>query len=353
MTTDNESIVSFNDKILVTGANGFIGNRLVKALLEYGFKRIRCFVRPSGDLSRLQKVINSFPDAKTEILKGNLTNPSDCKHAVKDVKVIYHLAAGISKSFAVSYLNSVVGTKNLLEATLTDKSLKRFVNISSFAVYSNKKIRRGGLLDETCPVEKSPESRGEAYCYAKLKQDELLMEYGEKYNIPWVILRPGAVFGPGKNAITGRVGIDTFGIYIHLGGRNRIPFSYVDNCADAIARSGFVKGVDGEIFNIVDDNLPRSSNFLKMYKKNVKRIKTISIHYRIAYVLCALWENYAKKSKGQLPPAFNRSRCRAEWKGNKYSNTKLKEMLQWKPKVPMDEALKNYFEFLRTAGGSK
>jgi len=47
----------------------------------------------------------------------------------------------------------------------------------------------------------------------------------------YVILRPGAVYGPEDDKITGRVGINTFGIFMHLGGRNKIPFTYVNNCA--------------------------------------------------------------------------------------------------------------------------
>ena len=64
------------------------------------------------------------------------------------------------------------------------------------------------MLDESCPVESRPELRGDPYCFAKVKQDELLIEYGKNPGVPYVILRPGAVYGPGKKEITGRVGID-------------------------------------------------------------------------------------------------------------------------------------------------
>ena len=49
-------------------------------------------------------------------------------------------------------------------------------------------------------------------------------------------------------------------------------------------------------------------------------------------------------TKGQLPPRFNRRQCAAEWKGNCYSNAKLKKMLGWKPKVPFLEASNLYFD---------
>src|SRR5205823_14403840 len=139
----------------------------------------------------------------------------------------------------------VVTTRNLLEASDLER-LKRFVNVSSFAVYSNKNKLRRGLLDETSPVERLPECRADAYCYAKVKQEEIVKEYGERFGIPWAIVRPGYVYGPGHGAISNRVGIDTFGFFLHLGGSNKIPLSYVDNCADAIALVGLQSGIDGE-----------------------------------------------------------------------------------------------------------
>ena len=73
------------------------------------------------------------------------------------------------------------------------------------------------------PDQPQPEKRGEAYCFAKVKQDEIVEEFGNKFGIPHVTVRPGYVIGPGKQAISGRVGIDTFGMFLHLGGSNKIP----------------------------------------------------------------------------------------------------------------------------------
>lgn len=102
-------------------------------------------------------------------------------------------------------MNSVGVTKNLLEVSKDSRALKRFVNISSFTVYSNSDIRAGGLLDETCQIEGEPELRGEGYTYAKVKQDELVMQYSRRYGSPCVFVRPGAVHGPGDSSLTGRI----------------------------------------------------------------------------------------------------------------------------------------------------
>lgn len=344
---ENNLIIGFDDPILVTGANGFIGSRVVEMLLRYGFSNIRCFVRPSSNLTRLHAILAMFPKAKVEVKQGNLLSRQDCEAAASDTTVVFHLAAGIEKTFPGSFMNSVVTTRNLLDAIVRCGTLRRFVNVSSFAVYSNWHIRRGGLLDETCELESQPVERAEAYAFAKLKQDELVLEYAQKYGIPYVILRPGAVYGPGNSQITGRVGLNTFGIFLHLGGSNRIPFTYVDNCAEAIVLAGIEQGVDGEVFNVVDDDLPTSRQFLRLYKKHVRCFRSIYIPYRIFYFCCFLWEKYSHWSAGQLPPVFNRRRCAAYWKGNKYSNTKLKDRLGWRPTIPFAEASRRYFEYVR------
>jgi nucleoside-diphosphate-sugar epimerase len=347
----DDFIIGRDDLILITGASGFVGTRLVESLLNLGFCNLRCFSRQSGGGTKLETLAKRCGQGvQLEVLRGNLLSNEDCNIATKDVAVVFHLAAGRGeKSFPDAFLNSVVTTRNLLEACALQNCLKRFVNISSFAVYSNTQNSRRRLLDETGPIEQHPELRGDAYAFGKVKQDEILMEYGKRLGIPYVIVRPGYVYGPGKTAICGRVGIDPFGIFLHLGGSNRIPFTYIDNCAEAIALAGLKKGVDSEVFNVVDDDLPSSRAFLHLYKKHVKKFKSLYVPKAVSYSLCYLWERYSKWSKGQLPLAFNRRRWHTNWKKTKYSNDKLKTMVGWTPKVPMAEGLKHYFEYCRKA----
>jgi nucleoside-diphosphate-sugar epimerase len=341
-------IIAPDAPVLVTGATGFIGPAVVASLLRHGFRSVRAFARPSSDLTRFETLVGGLRDgAQVEVFRGNLVSRDDCITATKDVAVIFHLAMKGDKSFPDAYMNSVVTTRNLLEASLQHKTLRRFVNVSSFAVYSNTGKSRWRLLDESSPIELQGQRRGEAYCFAKQKQDKIVSEYGKKYGIPHVIVRPGSVYGPGKRAITGRVGIDSFGVFLHLGGSNQIPFTYVDNCADAIALAGLQAGVDGEVFNVVDDDLPTSRQFLRLYKKNVRRFRSIYVPHIVSYALCSLWERYSHWSQGQLPPAFNRSRWHAEWKKTRYSNENLKTKLNWTPNVPMAEGLSRYFQNCR------
>jgi nucleoside-diphosphate-sugar epimerase len=344
LPASGEPIVTRDDLILVTGAGGFVGVSVVDMLLSYGYTRLRCLVRPSTQMRRLLAVLHRH-GATVEIMEGNLTSPSLCAEAVKDVSIVYHLAAGVDKSYPGAVLNSVVTTRNLLNALVGLRRFKRFVNVSSFAVYDPEATRRGELLSEAAPLDPDPVRRGEAYAYGKVKQDVLVFHYEKEHKIPVVTMRPGSVFGPGRFGVTGRVGIDTFGIYLHLGGSNRIPLTYVDNCADAIVLAGLVRGAEGQIFNIVDDDLPTSRAFLKGYKKAVGQFPSIPVPYPISYALSILWEKYSRWSEGQLPPVFNRSRAMTEWRGNTYSNQRMKDVLKWTPRVPMSNALRAFFEF--------
>jgi len=112
--------------------------------------------------------------------------------------------------------------------------------------------------------------------------------------------------------------------------------------------------VDGETFNVVDDDPPTSRRFLGAYKKGVESFFSLPVPYLLASTFCGFWEKYSRWSGGQVPPVFNRRRCAAEWKGNRYSNQKLKERLGWKPRVPMDQAIASFIgQFTRPEVGNQ
>ena len=129
---DKKLVIGAEDQILVTGASGFIGAPIVSNLLERGFVNIRCLVRESSNITRLENVIRKKCAARVEIIVGNLLSRDDCSKMARDSVLIYHLAAGTgTKAFSEAFLNSVVSTRNLLDATIENKFLRRFVNVSS------------------------------------------------------------------------------------------------------------------------------------------------------------------------------------------------------------------------------
>lgn len=336
-------IITPEDRILVTGAAGFIGSRVVAGLVRRGFRDVVCLVRSPPDIRR-PAWLEASGGATPVAVRGNLLSREDCRRAAAGARVVYHLAAGTGlKAHADAFLHSVVTTRNLLDACLEHRCLKRFVNLSSFAVYPNRQGGRRGILDESSPVETRPGSRAEAYCYAKVRQDGLVEEYGRRFGLPYVHVRPGVVYGPGKHAIPGRVGVGSFGLYLHLGGPTRLPLTYVENCAEAIILAGLRPGIEGEAFNIVDDDLPTSREFLRLYKRQVRAFPSLYIPHALSWLFCALWEAYCRWSHDQLPPVFSRREWAATWRKTAYPNDKAKRVLGWAPAVPMAEGLRRYF----------
>lgn len=330
-------------KMLVTGANGFIGARVVENLMEKGYRNVRCLVRGASQQERLLASLSQWEGGEcVEVAVGDLLSPSACEEAARGVSIIYHLAAGFEKSFAGAFMNSAVATRNLMDAFLQVGVPQRFVNVSSFAVYSCGRLRRGGVLDERCPLEDAPQERADPYGFGKLKQEELVREYGEQKGLPFVILRPGTVFGPGKTELSARIGIRTFGPFVQIGGSHLIPLSYVDNCAEAIVLAGVKEGVAGETINVVDDELLTGKQFLDACRRGINGFSFVRIPYWAGYLFSRMWEDYSIASQGQLPAVFNRRRCWAEWKPKRFCNRKLRERLGWRPRVGLDEAMKRF-----------
>jgi len=348
-TNSRIMLVDKHIKILITGANGFIGRNIVKSLLNLGYTNLRCFVRKSSDLHGLMEILKNFGIDSIDIKKGNLLLKTDCSEALNKVGIVFHCAAGMRyNTYPEMFLNTVVTTRNLLEACRQEPGFLRIVNISSFAVYSNFKMSRNSILDENSPVEQHHTERFDCYSYAKIKQEEIIFKYHTEHDLQFNNLRLGAVYGIGNDSVTSRVGIGTFGFFIHVGGKIRIPFTFVENCVDAIVLAGIIMDIANETFNVVDDDLPKSRAFLQNYKRNKPGFKSVYIPYYISYLLTYLWEIYSKKTHGQLPPVFNRRKSAANWKGNVYTNAKIKAKLGWKQNISTKEAMNIFFSSIKT-----
>ena len=176
----NSSFVPPDETILITGSGGFIGSRVVEGLLDRGFRKLVCFARSSDKMARIQDAVkHRYPEARLKIVEGNLLSRQDCEAAVKGVAVIYHLAAGIGeKSYPDAFMNSVVTTRNLLEACLRHAHLRRFVLVSSFAVYTNRRRSPAESVGRIrARLRSIPNCSGDAYCFAKVKQEQIVAEY--------------------------------------------------------------------------------------------------------------------------------------------------------------------------------
>lgn len=338
-------------KILVTGATGFLGGALVERLLARGERDIRCLVRGGSDRTRLQALQARFPEARIELFAGSLASKQGAGLCLSDVSLVHHLAASLSGAAADIFLGTVVASKNLLEAigeAAPQRPIK-VVLVSSFGVYGVADLPRGSVIDERTPLEAHPERR-DLYSQAKLRQEKLFREHQARVGFPLVVLRPGVIYGPRGARFSARVGLDLMGLFLHLGGENLLPLTYVESCADAVAVAGQSQAADGQTYNVVDDDLPTCEQYLTRYRKEVEPLRVVPVPYPVMMGISALVQRYHAFSRGQLPAVFTPYKTATSWKGNRFDNGKLKG-LGWRPLVSTEEGIQRTFAWFRAHPG--
>jgi NAD dependent epimerase/dehydratase len=205
--------------VLVTGAGGFIGSHLVEALIEKG-ARVRALVRYNarsaiGALSELE------PDQlrSIDIIHSDITDPFAVRRAVRDVDVVFHLAALIAVPYSyiapASYVTTnVVGTLNVLEA-VRDCEIPRMVQTSTSEVYGTARYTP---IDEAHPLQaQSP------YSASKIGADAVAESFHRAFETPVAIIRPFNTYGPRQS---GRAVIPTIASQI-IAGRDEVQLGDV------------------------------------------------------------------------------------------------------------------------------
>jgi nucleoside-diphosphate-sugar epimerase/peptidoglycan/xylan/chitin deacetylase (PgdA/CDA1 family) len=332
-------------KVLVTGAAGFLGRALIERLLAHGYTDIRCNVRRRADTTKLDALLERHPHSRLEYCVANLRYRDDAARAVDNVQFIFHLAAGKKGTAADLFLDSVVSSRNLLDAVADRKPL-RIVLVSSFGVYGVAGLRRGTQVNEQTVLEPHPEWR-DHYSFAKLRQEQLFWEYQRRNGFELVVLRPGVIYGPDGGHFSNRVGLTIGNWQLHFGGSNLLPLSYVDNCAEALVIAGTHQRAAGEVYNVHDNDLPTCREYLRAYKKNVRKIRSISLPYFAVQLVASMVEKYNRYSKGQLPAILTPYKAATQWGGNRFNNSKLRS-IGWEQLVTTTEGLRRSFAAFRT-----
>jgi NAD dependent epimerase/dehydratase len=184
------------ERVLVTGAGGFIGSHLVEGLLELG-RRVRALVRytSTGGAGFLDEVPSRLRD-RLEVVRGDVRDARAVREAAAGCRRIYHLAAliGIPYSYVApdSYVAvNVQGTLNVLEAA-RDLGTERVVVTSTSEVY--------GTAQYTPIDEKHPLSAQSPYAATKVGADQLARSYHRCYGLPVTVVRPFNTYGPRQSA---------------------------------------------------------------------------------------------------------------------------------------------------------
>jgi dTDP-glucose 4,6-dehydratase len=183
-------------KILVTGADGFIGSHLVEKLVELNF-RVKAFtfynsMNSYGWLDNLNKKILD----NIEIVSGDIRDYNFIEKQTKNIDIIYHLAALIAIPYSYhspkSYIETNInGTYNILQASRKNNLSKVIITSTSEVYGSAQKI----------PInEKHPLNAQSPYAATKIAADQLAMSFYKSFGLPVTILRPFNTYGPRQSA---------------------------------------------------------------------------------------------------------------------------------------------------------
>jgi dihydroflavonol-4-reductase len=223
--------------ILLTGASGFIGGRISLLLAGMG-----CAVRVLSRTPAGQKTPH-------EIVRGDITEPADCRRAMRDVALVIH-AAGEKRNPALYQAVNALGTQNLIDAALA-AGVRRFVHVSSVGTVG---------ADPLCPrvvTEEDPCLPRDGYEVSKNEAEERVRKASAK-GLSTAILRPANVFGDGdpERGLLSLIRSVKRGFFAYLGGVVSLSnYVYVGDVASACLQLLEDPSAAGKVFQISDDCL--------------------------------------------------------------------------------------------------
>lgn len=191
-----------NKKVIVTGADGFIGSHLVEALLNEGCS-IKAFVYCNS--FNLWGWLDTLPKEKLsqiDIFTGDIRDPNGVRAAIKGVDIVFHLAALIAIPFSYhspdSYVDTnIKGTLNVLQAC-RDYDIKRVLVTSTSEVYGTAQY---------VPIdEKHPRQGQSPYSATKIGADHLAESFYKSFELPVTIVRPFNTYGPRQSVLVRTLG---------------------------------------------------------------------------------------------------------------------------------------------------
>lgn len=319
-----------NKRVLVTGSDGFIGSHLVEMLLADGYD-IKAFVYYNSFNSWGWLDTFSNEQLKSiEIVTGDIRDPNGVRQAVRDVDIVFHLAALIGIPFSYnspdSYIDTnVKATLNILQAA-RDESVSKIIVTSTSEVYGTAQYVP---IDERHPLQgQSP------YSASKIAADKIAESFYRSFGTPVIIARPFNTYGPRQSA---RAVIPTI-ITQLLSGEKTVKLGFThptrdlnyvtDICRGFIALANCEKAIGREI-NIGSGREISIGDLAELIISHIDPIaKIVSDNSRIR----------PKESE------VERLLC---------NNSLINELTGWKPSVPLEEGIPRTIEWFKVPANLK
>ncbi|SDP56449.1 NAD-dependent 4,6-dehydratase LegB [Clostridium gasigenes] len=314
-------------KVLVTGADGFIGSHLVEALLDDGYK-VKAFVYYNSFNS--WGWLDTLPKEKLkqiEVFSGDIRDPNGVREAMKGIDIVFHLAALIAIPFSYhspdSYVDTnIKGTLNVLQAA-RDLGTERILVTSTSEVYGTAQYVP---IDELHPYQgQSP------YSATKIGADRLAESFYRSFNMPITIVRPFNTFGPRQSA---RAVIPTI-ITQLLSGETEIKLGSLTPTRD---------------FNFVKDTV---QGFIEIAKCDNTIGEEINIATQDEISIGRLAEELIKQINPEAKIICDDQRLRpdkSEVNRLLGSNEKIKRLTGWSPSHTFEEGIKETVEWFKEEG---
>lgn len=311
-------------KVLVTGADGFIGSHLTESLLEQGYD-VKAFTYYNS--FNTWGWLDSFPKEKLdeiEIFSGDIRDPNGVREAMKGVDQVFHLAALIAIPFSYhspdSYVDTnIKGTLNVLQAA-RDLETERVLVTSTSEVYGTAQY---------VPIDEKHPFQGQSpYSATKIGADRIAESFYRSFEMPITIVRPFNTYGPRQSA---RAVIPTI-ITQLLSGKEQIKlgsltptrdFNYVKDTAQGFIEISKSEKTIGEEINIATQN---EISIGELAEELIRQINPK------AQIICD--EQRLRPEKSEVNRLLG-------------SNEKIKRLTSWEPKYSFSEGLAETIEFLR------
>jgi len=301
-------------KVLITGAGGFIGSHLTEELVDCGYQ-VKAFVHYNSRNS-CGWLEDSKCKGNIEIVAGDIRDTDIVRHAMRDVEIVFHLAAliGIPYSYhsPEAYVSTnIKGTLNILQSAL-DFGVKKVVLTSTSEIY--------GTAQFVPITEQHPVSPQSPYAASKAAADFIAFSFYSSFGTPVSIVRPFNTYGPRQSA---RAIIPTIITQI-LNGSKRIKLGFVSSTRDFTFINDIVKGfiaagesnsTIGEVVNIGSNSEIKIKNLVELIAKLLGKKVTI------------VTENLRKRPN------------KSEVKRLLADTSKAQKLLNWAPRYTLESGL--------------
>lgn len=315
-------------KVLITGANGFIGSHLMQHYKSQNISVIGVDLAGNND----------------DIFQGDIGEPDSIGHLLAESDMVIHTAALVSNAIADAdmWRVNVLATRNLVEAAKKHK-VKRFVQISSIVAYGNT---AEGELDENHPVH----ADGGSYVLTKLASEHAVLAATANSAMELVIIRPGDVYGPGSRpwVVLPLEAINKGQFMLPAKGEGFFRPIYIDDLVRGITLAAASPNAAGEIFNLSCEGYITTAEFFSYHYHWLNKRGPLKVSTALAMLAASAATKIADLTGGvneasTATVAQLSTRC---W----FSIDKAERILGWKPEMSLDSGMQASHEWAKAQG---